>query len=140
MIERKPVEWFSNEPGPNNFFFRSPFLSWKFLINTVLLVAVCLAYIIICWKHLDKMSRNYYPSALASLPLVLMTVVYPYWWAIIRHRKINKLYRNGEIAEQPADSTINALLEVADNAMNDGLRNTFFIFGVVLFFDVLFRL
>src|SRR5215472_3968700 len=28
---RKTVVWFTDEPKPNNFFFQSPFRSWKFL-------------------------------------------------------------------------------------------------------------
>jgi len=124
MSERKAVVWFGDDPQPNTFFFRSPFRSWRFLINTTLLVAVCLGSAIVAWKYSGFTS--------GTLILLLLNVVYPYWWALKRHGRINELYRSGKIAEQSAESPLNDVLEVADNSMNEGLRNTSFIFGLLL--------
>ena len=126
MSEYKAVVWFGNDPQPNTFFFRSPFRSWKFLINTVLLVVVCL----MCGFVISKWPRFTVFSPL--LTLLLLNVVYPYWWALKRHAKLNELYLSGKIADEPVESPQNVLLEVADNSMNEGLRNTSFTFGLFL--------
>jgi hypothetical protein len=65
---------------------------------------------------------------------------YPHWWALILHRKINKLFPEGGISEQPAGSPIDELLSVADNSLNEGLRNTMFCFGLFLLGLVLWHL
>jgi hypothetical protein len=129
MSEPKTVVWFGDDPQPNTFFFRSPFRSWKFVINSVLLVVMCLGCAIVAWKY-----SGLTPTIFLFL---LLNVIYPYWWALKRHGRINELYRSGKIAEQPAESPLNDLLEVADNSMNEGLRNTSFIFGLFLLSIVL---
>jgi hypothetical protein len=58
----------------------------------------------------------------------------------MRHRKINKLYREGKLTEQSADTPLNDILEVTDNAINQGLCNASVLFGVFMLFNVLCRL
>jgi len=125
VSEHKAVVWFGDDPTPNTFFFRSPFRSWKFLINTVLLVIVSLLAAFV----LPKMAGN---TIFVILTFFVLNVVYPYWWALIRHERVNELYRAGKIAEQPAESPQNVILEVADSSMNEGLRNTSAVFGILL--------
>jgi len=131
MSEPKSVVWFGDDPQPNTFFFLSPFRSWRFVVNTALLVVVCLGSAIIVWKYSGFTS--------GILVLLVWNVIYPYWWALKRHGRINELYRSGKIAEQPAESPLNDVLEVADNSMNEGLRNTSFIFGLFLLAIVLWK-
>jgi hypothetical protein len=131
VSEPKAVVWFGDDPQPNTFFFRSPFRSWTFVFNTVLLVVVCLGCAIVV--------RKYSGFTSGILLLLVWNVIYPYWWALKRHGRINELYRSGKIAEQPSGSPLNDLLEVADNSMNEGLRNTAFVFGLFLLSIVLWK-
>jgi len=133
MSERKPVVWFGDDPQPNTFFFRSPFRSWQFVVNTVLVVVVCLGCAIVVWKSWG------YASTTGIFALLLLDVIYPYWSTLIRHGKINELYHSGRIAEQPGESPLNTLLEVADNSMNEGLRNTTVTFGLFILVFVLWK-
>jgi hypothetical protein len=66
--------------------------------------------------------------------------VYPFWGALLRHRKINDLYVAGYITEQVDRTPLDEVLEVADNAINEGLRNTTFMFGLYLLSVVLWKL
>ncbi len=132
MSENSAVGMFADQPEPNTFFFRSPFRSWKFLINTFLVLAVCLSSAAILWKYWDLLNRHSYPVWILLLVLLLHNVVYPFWWALKRHGKIKALYLAGGISEHSSESLLNQLLEVADNSLNEGLRNTSFIFGVLL--------
>ena len=138
MRQGKPVVWFVDDPKPNTFFFRSPFRSWRFIINSVLLGAACVASVVIYWIYWSQSGRYWY--GLFVLMLLLLNVVYPYWWALIRHRKIKQLYLTGDIAEQSAGSPLDQLLEVADNSMNEGLRNSATMFGIFLLVLVLSKL
>ena len=71
-----------------------------------------------------------FPSwILVFLPL---NVVYPYWWALKRHAKIYEHYRATRISEYAVENPLNDLLEVADNSMNEGLRNSTALFGILL--------
>jgi hypothetical protein len=126
MSDRKSVVWFGDDPQPNTFFFRSPFRSWQFVVNTVLVVGVSVGCGIVVWKS------SGYTSTTGIFILLLLTVIYPYWWALIRHGKINELYRSGKITEQLGASSVNTLLEVAENSMNEGLRNTTVTFGLFI--------
>jgi hypothetical protein len=132
MSQAKPVTWFEDDPKPNNFFFRSPFRSWKFVINTVLLVVMCLSYVGVVWNYRG-------PRYSYILIFLLFNVVYPYWWAIKRHNKIKELYLSGGIVEQPANSPMDSLLQVADDSLNEGLRNSSAMFGIYLLTLVLCR-
>lgn len=136
MSETNQVEWFTDAKEPNRFFFRSPFKSWKFLINTVLLVILSCSYALILWRYWGPLNRNSFPYWMVLLTLLLLTVVYPFGWALRRHGKINRLYREGKISEQSASSPIDEVLDVADNAINEGLRNTSFLFGIFLLFNI----
>jgi hypothetical protein len=128
MSEHKAVVWFGDDPQPNTFFFRSPFRSWAFVVNTILLVAVCLGSALMLWNYSEGFKS--FPSWV--LLLLLLNVVYPYWFALKRHARINERYRSGKIVEQPVETPLNDLLEVADNSMNEGLRNSITSFGVFL--------
>jgi hypothetical protein len=125
---------------PNRFFFQSPFRSWMFLINTALLAGICLAVVAVLWRFWDKLASHSSVGWLLLLTFLAPNVVYPYWSAIIRHRKINKLHLDGDISEQPAGSPIDELLSVADTTLNEGLRNTMFCFGLFLLALVLWHL
>jgi hypothetical protein len=127
MSEPKTVVWFGDDPQPNTFFFRSPFRSWKFAINTVLLIGVSLGCAFLISKQPSFMRFSW------LVTFLLMNVVSPYWWALKRHGRINELYRSGKIEEQSGESPLNDLLELADNSLNEGLRNTSFVFGLLLF-------
>ncbi len=140
MGETKPVVWFTDDKKPNRFFFQSPFRSWKFLVNTALVVLMSIAYFLIVWKYWVQLNRNSFPYWLTLLTLLILMVITPYGWALRRHGAINKLYREGQITEQSADSPLNECLEVADNAVNGGLWNTSVLFGIFLLFNVLWRL
>jgi hypothetical protein len=128
MSEHKAVVWFGDDPQPNTFFFRSPFRSWAFVVNTILLVAVCLGSALMLWNYSEGFKS--FPSWV--LVLLLLNVVYPYWFALKRHARINEHYRSGKIVEQPVETPLNDLLEVADNSMNEGLRNSILSFGIFL--------
>jgi hypothetical protein len=128
MSQDKPVVWFVDEPKPNTFFFRSPFRSWKFVINTILLAVMCLSYGAAIWN---------YRNLRYVLVFLLLNVVYPYWWAVKRHNKIRELYLSGGIAEQSAGTPLDSVLQVADDSMNEGLRNSSAMFGIFLLFLVL---
>lgn len=124
---------FGHESGANTFFFKSPFRSWKFLVNTVLLVTVSVGSAIVVWKCCS------FPVGSAVFVFLMMNVIHPYWFALRRHGSINELYLSGQISEQPAKSPLNQLLEVADNSINEGLRNASFLFGLFLLVMVFWK-
>jgi len=132
MSQNSAVGTFTDQPKPNIFFFRSPFRSWKFLINTFLVVVVCLSSAAVLWKYSGRLNQHSYPLSIFLLVLLLQNIVYPFWWALKRHGEIKDLYTAGDIKEQTSGSPLNLLLEVADNSLNEGLRNTSFVFGVLL--------
>jgi MFS superfamily sulfate permease-like transporter len=138
MGETKPIIWFTDDKKPNRFFFQSPFRSWKFLINTALLVLLCLAYLLMAWKYWNQVNSFHFWEL--QLTWLLLMVVQPFVWALKRHGKINRLFREGKIAAQPAESPLDDLLEVADNAINDGLRNTSLLLGVFLLVNLWWQL
>jgi hypothetical protein len=120
MSESKAAVGLGDEPRLNTFFFRSPFRSWQFVLNTILLAVACIESAAVVWKHWV------FSPVIATFVLLMVAAISPYQWALARHKKIMKLYRSGKIAPQTADSPLNDLLEVADNSMNEGLRNTSF--------------
>jgi len=129
MSQTKPVTWFEGDPKLNTFFFRSPFRSWKFIVNTILVAGLIIACAAVIWNHWNKINH---PFPFTIISFFLLTVGYPYWWAIKRHGKIRRLYRSGEISDVPADSPLDQILQVADNSMNEGLRNACALFGLYL--------
>src|SRR5208282_2887609 len=134
MGDTKQVVWFANDKKPNRFFFQSPFRSWKFLANTALVAVMSLAYVAIVWRYWVQLNRNSFPYWETLLTLLILMVITPYGWALRRHGAINKLYREGKLTEQSFDSSLNDILEVADNAINQGLCNASVFFGVFLLF------
>jgi hypothetical protein len=139
MSESKPVVWFADERKPNDFFFRSPFRSWKFIFNTTLVAVVTLALAAILWDYRDKLNQK--PVIwLVLLALFPQNVVFPLFRALRRRKKINELYTAGYIAKQSAGSPLDEVLEVTDSAVNESLGNALFLFGVFLFFTVLWKL
>ena len=64
MSEHKAVVWFSNDPEPNTFFFRSPFRSWQFVVNTILLGVVCIGATLI-WLLVELLGALQIISLLA---------------------------------------------------------------------------
>lgn len=71
---------------------------------------------------------------------MLNGAVYPYLRVLQSHGKINKLYVAGKITDQPAESSIDELLSVADNALNDGLFYSSFVTGFLIVFGFLIPL
>ena len=135
MNERKVVVWLENEPQRNTFFFRSPFKSWIFAINTVLVVVLFLGFAIILsshWQSVSQKSSRFFWGGFC----LIVGVLYPYLRALQLHSKINELYLAGKIGEEPAGSPVNAVLEVADNAINIGLLYTSTIGGLLVFLGV----
>lgn len=128
MSEHKTVVRFADEPKPNKFFFQSPFRSWKFVLDTILLAVVSLGTALMLWN---------YRSGFSSFPVwvvvfFLLTALYPYWWALKRHARIYEHYRSNKIQQCSIEDPLNDLLEVADNSMNEGLRNSVALFGILL--------
>jgi hypothetical protein len=140
MREPQPEPYSMANWKPNHFFFQSPFRSWMFLINTGLLAAICLAVIAILWRFWDKLAQHSSVAWLLLLAMLVQSVGYPYWRALISHRKVNKLYLAGGISEQPAGSPVDELLSIAANSLNEGLRNTMFCFGLFLLGLVLWHM
>jgi hypothetical protein len=128
MSTPKVTTWLGEGPQPNTFFFGSPFRSWKFLINTGLVVAVFIGFTFVAWKFASP--------ALGPLIFVFMlwNVIIPYWVALQRHGRVNELYLSGQISQQTPKSPLNQLLEIADASINEGLRNSSFLFGLLLIF------
>jgi hypothetical protein len=138
MSDHKAVVWFEDDPVPNGFFFRSPFRSWKFLLNTAVLAALIfgLAFILVRnWNNWSVFSKLFWGAF-----LMLQGALYPYLRVLQSHRKINELYLAGKIKEQPAESPIDKLLSVAEDALNDGLLYSSFTAGLLLFFGFFLRL
>ena len=71
---------------------------------------------------------------------MLQGTVYPFFRAFQSHRKINKFYLAGKINEQSAESPIDTLLSVADNALNDGLFYSSINIGSLLLLGFVIRL
>lgn len=139
MSETKPVVWFADDRKPNSFFFRSPFRSWSFLINTGLVATVSLAFAGITWKYWDRLNQKS-GILLVLLGLYAQNTVYPFLRALRRHRKINDLYAAGYIKEQAAGSPLDEVLEVADNAVNEAFFIPLVLFGIFLAFVVVWKL
>jgi hypothetical protein len=91
------------------------------------------------WEHSDKLNQKS-ETWLFLLQLLILAVVYPFWWVLRFHRRINDLYVAGEITEQAPGSPLNEVLEVAEEAMNGGLFQTMTIFGVLLGCTVFWKL
>jgi hypothetical protein len=125
MSERKAVVWFGDEPKPTTFFARSLFRSWQFWMNTVFLAAVCVEFVIVVWKSDSVFSMPLYA-------LFLLFVLFPSILAFKRHQKIQERYLSGQIASPPSNPALAELLQVADNAINEGVRNSILAFGMVL--------
>jgi hypothetical protein len=119
---------------PNKFFLRSPFRSWEFICNTVLLVADCLGCAFLLYKQPD-----FYHS-LVPLILLFSAVVTPYRWALSRHRKIRELLLSGQLALQPAGTPQSILLAITDRTLNEGLFVSSFVFGAFLFVFIQWKL
>jgi len=136
MSQVKPVTWFVDDPRPNAFFSRSPFHSWKFIVNSVLVLANILSLTLIASKYWGVAGGYWKFSVLAFL---LLNVIYPYWRAILRHGKIHELYLSGQLTVEAAGSPVDQILSVADDSMNEGLRNTSFMFLLFLLTLVLYR-
>jgi hypothetical protein len=128
MSERKAVVWFGDDPQPDTFFFRSPFRSWMFIVNTVLLVSVCVGFVIVGWG---------YSNFGLLLAILICNVIIPYGRALKLHERINELHLSGKLAEPPAESPLNDLLAVAHISVNGGLFNTSVMFALYLI--ILFR-
>ena len=137
MSQVKPVTWFVDDPKPNTFFSRSPFHSWKFIVNSVLVLANILSLALIAWKYWGKIAGG--SLIFVVLTFLLLNVIYPYWSAILRHGKIHELYLSGQLTVEAVGSPVDQILSIADDSMNGGLRNTSFMFLLFLLTLVLYR-
>jgi len=138
MSDHKDVLWFADDPTPNKFFFRSPFRSWKFVVNTAVLIALlfgCAMAMVKNWDNWSISSKLFWGAF-----VMLQGAVYPYLRVLQSHRKINELYIAGKITDQPAESAIDEVLRVADNALNDGLFYGLGTVGILLVVGYFIRL
>ena len=121
MSDHKTVVWFGDDPQPNTFFFRSPVRSWKFLTNTAIVTALFVAFGIVVlfahWQGLTGASRRLFWGGYC----LVVGILYPYLRALQYHRRINELYLAGKISDQPAESPLNDVLQVAADAINMGM-------------------
>ena len=121
MSDHKTVVWFGDDPQPNTFFFRSPFRSWKFLTNTAIVTALLVTFGIVVlfahWQGLTGASRRLFWGGYC----LVVGILYPYLRALQYHRRINELYLAGKISDQPAESPLNDVLQVAADAINTGM-------------------
>jgi hypothetical protein len=138
MDEHKAVVWFTNDSKPNSFFFQSPFRSWKFVINTTVVVALSLGLVFVLFRNWSNWSATFRLVWIAFF--ILQGAIYPFIRVLQNHRKINELYLAGKITEQSAESQIDELLSVADGALNDGLFYSLTTLGIVVFFALAIRL
>ncbi len=75
MSEHKTVVWFGDDTQPNYFFFRSPFRSWKFLVNTAMLGALLSGLSIVLarnWSNWSAVTIIFWLSF-----LIMQGAVYP---------------------------------------------------------------
>jgi hypothetical protein len=103
------------------------------------MAVVSLALVGVMSKYWDKLNQKS-SILLAMLMFFISSVVYPLLIALRRHRRINDLFAAGYIAEQIAGSPLDEVLDVADNAVNEGFFDRVFVFGIALVVTVLWKL
>jgi hypothetical protein len=135
MSDHKQVVWFADDPIPNRFFFRSPFRSWRFVVNTAVLVTFLFVCAIVLNKNRSSLSKFFW-----AVFVMLQGAVYPYLRVLQSHRKINELYLAGKITDQPAGTSIDELFNVANNALNDGFFFSTVVMGSLVVFGFLIPL
>jgi hypothetical protein len=140
MSESNPLSLTTASPETSDFFSRSPFSSWQFRFNTVLLAIVFLAVVLFLSRYWAKLNEHSDVAWVFLLIVLLHSAVYPYWWALIRHAKIRKLYLAARIPGQSASPLLDELMKVADDSINEGLRNTMFCFLLFLLGLFLWRI
>jgi hypothetical protein len=133
MDENKAVVWFADDPKPNRFFFQSPFRSWVFAFVTAATVGLSLATMFVVWRYWK------HSSASSLLLVCFWCVVYPYLLALKSHRRINELYRLGQIGAQEGGTPLNELMNVAEFSMNLGLLNSTLLFVAFLLVTVIWK-
>jgi hypothetical protein len=121
MSEHKIVVWFGDDPQPNRFFFRSPFRSWRFIANTIVVIASFLSFGIVPFTQWHSLTGPSSRRLFWGGFMLVVGVLGPYLRALQYHRRINELYLAGKINDQAAESPLNDVLEVADDAINTGL-------------------
>jgi hypothetical protein len=107
----------------NRFFFRSPFRSVRFIFNAILLCSVFAAFGIVLFRHLDGLLVHFDSFILCFLLLIQGALV-PFIQSLKMHRKINDIYSAQNIAEPAAESGLNRLLYVTEDAISNGLLYT----------------
>lgn len=131
MNEHKQVAWFADEPSPNRFFFRSPFRSWRFVLNTAVFIAFLFVWVLVLAKNWSSLDKFYLTAT------VMIGAVQPYLRVLQSHRKINELYLAGKLTDEPAGSLIDELLSVADDALNESFFYSSVVIGALLVFAFL---
>ncbi|HTZ99672.1 MAG TPA: hypothetical protein VMB02_05020 [Candidatus Aquilonibacter sp.] len=116
-----------------SFFFHSPLRSISFVANTILFAAVVIAdaaVLLLYWRQL-------------SGPLAFLLFLLGYQGGVglmirawRRHAKINELYENGLITNVAPESPFGVTLQIAADALNDGLFYSFSLMLVLLFIIV----
>jgi hypothetical protein len=107
-------------------------------VNTAVLATLLFGFAIVLvknWSNWSAMSKIFW-----GVFLMLQGAVYPYLRVLQSHRKINELCLAGEITKQPAESAVDKLLSVADNALNDGLFYSSVTVGILLLFGFFLHL
>jgi len=138
MSEHKTVFWFADDAKPNTFFFRSPFRSWKFVLNSAILALLllgCMSVLIQNWNVWTSQSRLIFAAL-----ILLQGVAAPYLRAFQKYQKVHQLHLEGALAAQPAGSPVDKVLAVADEAINEGLLFTQLNVGLLLLFGFLIQM
>lgn len=131
MSEHKQVAWFADDSLPNRFFFRSPFRSWRFILNTATFIGFLFVWVLVLAKNWSNLNKLYLTA------MLMIGAVQPYLRVLQSHRKINELYLAGKLTDQPAGSLIDELLSVADDALNESFFCSSVVIGALLVFAFL---
>ncbi|MGB8656145.1 MAG: hypothetical protein WCD23_16625 [Candidatus Acidiferrales bacterium] len=116
--------------GSAMFFVRSPLRSWRFVLSAVIYVAFVTVDLTVLFMYSSRM-----PSG-SSIFLILFLVgsAAPVGRTLHQHSRINELYLAGKMGDVDPASPIHVALEVASDALNDGI---FYLF-TTLFATVVF--
>jgi hypothetical protein len=114
--------------GGSRFFERSPFRSYFFVIDTLLLVMSFASGLLVYQRHHERLS----PVAVSTVCIALGGMCLLWQAALRSHRRINQLYRSGAIREVSPGSPLEATIRTAAGMLHLGLCYTFVLTGILL--------